>query len=145
MIIKLNEENQALRTVENRPALAKYLFELSQTVASGDCANPPYAIVVAFINTDEPEILWAGAPTIKELEEVKYAIGDKIDAARFKTPMKESTVKRVRRHEDENRIALETYHDEHQWICEHSGCKRRFKSERGAKQHEARCWRKPKP
>mgnify|MGYP001576044996 CR=1 FL=1 len=139
MIIKLHEEKKVLRTVENRPALAKYLFELSQTVASGECVQPPYAIMVDFVNTDEPEILWTGGLTIEEMEEVVYALRDKINAIRFGKPLRESTVKRVRRNKEENRLAVERYQDEHPWLCEWSGCRRRFKTERGAKRHEARC------
>lgn len=142
MLIKFQEERQELRTVENRPALAKYLFELSQAISSGVLVNPPYATVVALINTDEPEILWAGSPSIQDLQDVRDALNDKIYAARYKVETQTSTVKRLREERENNKRRQEEYEDAHPWICEHAGCKRRFKSERGAKQHEAKCWRR---
>lgn len=145
MLIKLHEEKQALRTVENRPALAKYLFELSQLVAQGSLVNAPYGVVVALINTDEPEILWAGAPSLQDLQDACHALNDKIYERRFKTTIKISTVKRIREERERTKLMQEQYEDEHPWCCEHDGCKRRFKSERGAKQHEATCWRRKRP
>lgn len=142
MIIKFQEERQALRTVSSRPSLAKYLFELSQMVASGTLVKAPYAIVVTLLNADEPEVVWEGAPSVQDLEDAMYSIRDKIEEIRFKVKKPKSTVKQMR--ESRERMTLEKmrYEDAHPWVCEHFGCKKRFKSERGAKQHEASCWRR---
>lgn len=140
LLVQLNPSKHPEVQAKKQAEMTKFLLTLSQDVASGMLVCEPHAVVVAFIGPEGPEIVWTGAPTRKELQEIPLELTDMLQDPRFKVH-KEGTVQRVRRYEQEQEQKQQQYLYAHPWLCEGEKCQRRFKTARGAEIHERTCWR----
>lgn len=143
MIIKLKPFQQDLAVVENRPALAKFLFELSQLVSSNSLDNEPLGIVVGLVGREKVEVLCRGGLTVDQVLAVSGQISETIMAGRVGREPCNILGNRQRNAEELAQQKID-YENANPWLCEYDGCPRRFKTERGAKQHESRCWYRKK-
>lgn len=137
------EWQQDLAVVANRPALARFLFELSQLVSSNSLANEPLGVVVGLVGKEQIEVTWRGGLSYDLLSAVAGQIQATVHAQQFGGEP-DNILKRRQDAKEEAQQKQEDYENAHPWICDHKHCTRRFKTERGARQHEARCWYRKK-
>lgn len=137
---------------EGRSKLAGALRTIAGAI-EGDllAAGHPYAVAVAILTDDLPTAWVRGVVDRDDVAALQRTF-EGIHASFWQAPKEGEALKaaeqvvqeRHRRH-----LAVEAHHAAEQaadlaarpWSCEY--CRRRFGTERGARQHEARCWRNP--
>lgn len=135
---------------EGRARLAAGLRAIAQAIETDDlAAGHPYAVAVAILTDDLPSAWYTGVTErddVTALQRVFVAIGGAFWRPKDAEP---KTLEELVQDAHRRDLAVEAHHEAQRaaaraanpWSCEY--CRRRFKSERGATQHERRCWRNP--
>lgn len=138
-LVSLQDGKRATLVEGNRVTVAKCLFDLSQQIARGDLEHQPYAVVVALVSPAKVEITWTGIQTHDELTAVRMQLNETIHANRARHEPRDM-VQWSREQETRQRAEQDAYLAAHPWVCEAAPtCRKRFKSERGARIHERTC------
>lgn len=133
-----------------RAKVAEGLRKLAGYIAKNQLqAGSPHAAFVVLLTDDEPVLTWYGDVDWDDLRTASCVMHD-ASMARYRSQWgKDRTIAdrvsdgwRQRQKHEARRVQKQAAEaDEKPWMCEH--CDRRFKTERGANQHERGCWKNP--
>lgn len=143
-------DGRKILTAEARLKLASVLTNAAGHIAAGDMkAGAPYAVVVVILTDDVPVLLASGLTSWEDMRDTDRAFTTYHTASLFKARGEDvdpqdriaERHRAARRMEAEEKLLKEQYNRDHPWHCEY--CAKRYKTERGAVQHERKCWKNP--
>lgn len=130
---------------EKRQAVAELLNHLADLAATDTIEGGVRAAVVVLATDDGPQIAWGGDVGWDDLTDAAAAVGTAHVTARWRPDA--DIQDEVRLRWEQRRAAFAAQEAERQeglaskpWVC--SACPRRFRTERGAKQHERTCFQR---
>lgn len=147
---KLTEHRRRTNATVLRAKVAEGLRKLAGYIAKNQVkAGSPYGAFVVLLTDDEPVVTWYGDMDWDDVRTAYHAMSD-VNIARYRSSYGEerTITERVsegwrQRQAHKARRAQEEAEqaNEKPWMCEH--CDSRFRTERGANQHEGGCWKNP--
>lgn len=148
--VSFAEARKGLQTVADRGKLGTMLRRCATAVERDQmAAGKPYSVLVVILTDGVPEVVTKGIHSWQDLTDAKMALSAYTQSLRDRARGDETTpatavandFRRRRGYLEEQRQKKLEYELEHPWSCEY--CSKRYKTERGAKGHESKCWRNP--
>lgn len=137
-------------TIEDRAALGETLTDVAQGIVTNRLAiGNAYAVAVVVLTDNGPAVLTNGIGSWDDIRDVERAMGAYYHAKWEEAHGKEVDIQasvsgQHRRHYAGLEAAKKQkaqYEAANPWMCDY--CERRYKTERGAVQHERKCWKNP--